>query len=149
MDSSLFTDKEARKFSLQDDHADTKFALRTSSNSSSEDGFSKTAQPNATHAGEADRNQQSVHAGFGSNRVSLYRLAEQTMLNGIAGDCVEIGVHRGGSAAILAGLLKECDPTGHRTLSVRPMGRSTGHDGGMAFGQNSMLARTFRTNLPN
>ncbi|PZO62508.1 MAG: hypothetical protein DI636_12450 [Pelagerythrobacter marensis] len=64
------------------------------------------------------------------NRVSLYRLAEQTMLNGIAGDFVEIGVHRGGSAAILAGLLKECDPTGHRTLSVRPMGRSTGHDGG-------------------
>lgn len=52
------------------------------------------------------------------NRVSLYRLAEQTMLNGIAGDFVEIGVHRGGSAAILAGLLKECDPKGHRTLHL-------------------------------
>ncbi|MEO7366143.1 MAG: TylF/MycF/NovP-related O-methyltransferase [Sphingomicrobium sp.] len=41
------------------------------------------------------------------NRTSLYRQARTVLDNGIPGDFVEIGVHRGGSAAVLAHLLKD------------------------------------------
>ena len=40
------------------------------------------------------------------NRTTLYREARRVLKRGVAGDFVEIGVHRGGSAAVLAGLLK-------------------------------------------
>lgn len=41
------------------------------------------------------------------NRTSLYRRAKWILDRGIPGDFIEIGVHRGGSAAILAQLLKD------------------------------------------
>lgn len=39
-------------------------------------------------------------------RTAVYRQAERALKNGVSGDFVEIGVHRGGSAALLASLLK-------------------------------------------
>ena len=41
------------------------------------------------------------------NRTTLYRQARSVLERGTSGDFVEIGVHRGGSAAILAHLLKD------------------------------------------
>lgn len=41
------------------------------------------------------------------NRTTIYREARAVVAEGIPGDFVEIGVHRGGSAALLAGLLRD------------------------------------------
>lgn len=42
------------------------------------------------------------------NRTTIYRAAQEALQAGIPGDFVEIGVHRGGSAAVIAGLLQNC-----------------------------------------
>ena len=42
----------------------------------------------------------------GRNRTTLYREGQRVLGAGVPGDFVEIGVHRGGSAGILAGLIK-------------------------------------------
>jgi hypothetical protein len=41
------------------------------------------------------------------NLTTLYREGQRTLRNGVVGDFVEIGVHRGGSAGILAALIKQ------------------------------------------
>jgi len=43
----------------------------------------------------------------GRNRTTLYREGQRVLCGGVPGDFVEIGVHRGGSAGILAALIRE------------------------------------------
>lgn len=52
------------------------------------------------------------------NLTTLYREGRRTLREGIDGDFVEIGVHRGGSAAILASLIKD-QPMRHLHLFDR------------------------------
>ena len=47
------------------------------------------------------------------NRVTLWREARRILDRGVAGDFIEIGVHRGGTAGVLAQLLKGEDRTLH------------------------------------
>ena len=47
------------------------------------------------------------------NRVTLWREARRCLARGVAGDFIEIGVHRGGTAGILAYLLKGQDRALH------------------------------------
>ena len=43
------------------------------------------------------------------NRTTLYREGRGTLRRGVAGDFIEIGVHKGGTAAMLASLIKDDD----------------------------------------
>lgn len=52
------------------------------------------------------------------NQTTLYREAQRTLRSGVKGDFVEIGVHRGGSAGILASLIAD-EPERHLHLFDR------------------------------
>ena len=52
------------------------------------------------------------------NLTTLYRETQRTLRAGVQGSFVEVGVHRGGSAGILAELIKD-DPTRHLHLFDR------------------------------
>ena len=63
------------------------------------------------------------------NRVTLWREARRILDRGVPGDFIEIGVHRGGTAGVLAHLLKSEDRTLHLFDRWGDLPEPTANDG--------------------
>lgn len=63
------------------------------------------------------------------NRVTLWREARRILSKGVPGDFVEFGVHRGGTAAVLAAVLRNTDRTLHLFDRWGDLPETTDRDG--------------------